>query len=496
MISPPLKQGSKGKLVVNLQSYLNWKAKLPKPIPGDGVFGPATVEAVRLFQKRANLPVDGMVGPQTAAALAKLVGPSATSFAKAFGPSSGTEEESSNSREPVYTLTVNGKQYVFTKKEFEEFNKQMLSELRRTAVLGAHHRTVGARTLWDHFDHLNKDQYVVSWFVSLAGPALPDEGVVKAAEQAYTRLKTAVDSGNFNNVIKELSGASAPINKAYDTMMGSKKAVIGRAEGWVAGLEFVRDNSFKLFEAIATAQMGGTPGAGAIAGGGAGLLKSAAGELGKYLVGTSDGGGAAARNILTDTITGSLNGGVSGVMDKYGGRIIKAAVKSGVSKLPGTWLKRIGQDRLEKFLKNRIEGAGKATFEAAITGAAKLIKHETTPEQFGQEVWKALGVGTLFGGLDDAISNKFGQTVYFKMNSGLRAKFFGKLDPKASIKVLESVISGKGSDGVKKALESAFEKADGSENAERICEKAAAEFANSGVKTLEAEIAKYINNAV
>ncbi|MEO8427088.1 MAG: peptidoglycan-binding domain-containing protein [Verrucomicrobiota bacterium] len=89
-----LKVGSKGKLVTMLQKFLNLKGKLPKPIPESGEFGPETKEAVRYFQKKANLTVevDGTVGPETAGALAKLVGPTAASFAKAFGDSEEVAE--------------------------------------------------------------------------------------------------------------------------------------------------------------------------------------------------------------------------------------------------------------------------------------------------------------------------------------------------------------------------------------------------------------------
>ena len=38
----------------------------------DGVKGPQTVEAVRVFQQRARIPVDGIVGPQTRRALGRL----------------------------------------------------------------------------------------------------------------------------------------------------------------------------------------------------------------------------------------------------------------------------------------------------------------------------------------------------------------------------------------------------------------------------------------
>jgi peptidoglycan hydrolase-like protein with peptidoglycan-binding domain len=80
-----LKQGSKGKLVTALQKFLNLKGKLPKPIEENGDFTSETKEAVRYFQRKAGVKPDGEVGPETAAALAKLVGPNASSFVKSFG---------------------------------------------------------------------------------------------------------------------------------------------------------------------------------------------------------------------------------------------------------------------------------------------------------------------------------------------------------------------------------------------------------------------------
>jgi peptidoglycan hydrolase-like protein with peptidoglycan-binding domain len=56
-----LRVGSRGSAVVKLQRKLR--------ITADGVFGPLTRAAVRSFQKRHGLLVDGIVGPQTRAAL-------------------------------------------------------------------------------------------------------------------------------------------------------------------------------------------------------------------------------------------------------------------------------------------------------------------------------------------------------------------------------------------------------------------------------------------
>jgi Glycosyl hydrolases family 25/Putative peptidoglycan binding domain len=63
---PVLTTGDSGPAVVTLQTRLNvWGAKLPV----DGQFGPATFTAVRSFQTVHKLTSDGVVGPQTWAAL-------------------------------------------------------------------------------------------------------------------------------------------------------------------------------------------------------------------------------------------------------------------------------------------------------------------------------------------------------------------------------------------------------------------------------------------
>lgn len=64
--NPTLEQGSTGRAVRQLQEALveqGWE------IDVDGDFGPATDEAVREFQEENELDADGVVGPQTWAAL-------------------------------------------------------------------------------------------------------------------------------------------------------------------------------------------------------------------------------------------------------------------------------------------------------------------------------------------------------------------------------------------------------------------------------------------
>ncbi len=63
-----LRRGSQGQAVKNIQGQLNiFGAKLKE----DGIFGPATEAAVKEFQKRSGLTVDGIVGTKTLNALSQ-----------------------------------------------------------------------------------------------------------------------------------------------------------------------------------------------------------------------------------------------------------------------------------------------------------------------------------------------------------------------------------------------------------------------------------------
>ena len=84
-----LRRGSEGDQVITLQKKLkNWGYYTGSV---DGIFGSETEEAVRYFQRKNGLAVDGVVGPDTARALGMtLTGGSA----QASGGSSGTNSSS------------------------------------------------------------------------------------------------------------------------------------------------------------------------------------------------------------------------------------------------------------------------------------------------------------------------------------------------------------------------------------------------------------------
>lgn len=65
-LPPMLKKGSKGEAVKGLQNALRQRGQ---HVDVDGVFGPATENAIRQFQRDASLADDGIVGPDTWGAL-------------------------------------------------------------------------------------------------------------------------------------------------------------------------------------------------------------------------------------------------------------------------------------------------------------------------------------------------------------------------------------------------------------------------------------------
>jgi peptidoglycan hydrolase-like protein with peptidoglycan-binding domain len=63
-LPPTVKKGSKGEAVKGLQNALAVRLSFDVG-PVDGIFGPATENAVKQFQNHAGLADDGIVGPNT-----------------------------------------------------------------------------------------------------------------------------------------------------------------------------------------------------------------------------------------------------------------------------------------------------------------------------------------------------------------------------------------------------------------------------------------------
>lgn len=69
-VYPTVRRGDRGEVVTQLQRLLS---KDGSSLQIDGIFGPGTQSAVRAFQKKYGLTVDGIVGPQTWGKLLSLI---------------------------------------------------------------------------------------------------------------------------------------------------------------------------------------------------------------------------------------------------------------------------------------------------------------------------------------------------------------------------------------------------------------------------------------
>jgi len=67
------RRGSNGDIVTHIQEYLNALLNLEHPLITDGIFGPKTDNATRVFQKEHNLDPDGIIGELTSAKLLELL---------------------------------------------------------------------------------------------------------------------------------------------------------------------------------------------------------------------------------------------------------------------------------------------------------------------------------------------------------------------------------------------------------------------------------------
>lgn len=68
---PTIRQGARGEIVTQLQSFLS---EAGSSLTIDGIFGSGTASAVRAFQKKYGLEVDGIVGPKTWTKLLEVAG--------------------------------------------------------------------------------------------------------------------------------------------------------------------------------------------------------------------------------------------------------------------------------------------------------------------------------------------------------------------------------------------------------------------------------------
>lgn len=483
--------------ILAVQKLLNRHASTVgyKKVKEDGDCGKKTIYAIKEFQKRCVTEVkpDGRVEPTKPTLLGLNM--SANDLKKWLkGNESDDPDDAAQSIEiilakkpyqfssqkeldkfldTVKILDVPGKgRYVFIgKQEWDKFHAEMIRTLKRTVVAAARQRAEMSMGLWKHFSDLNNDQYIISWFVSLAGPDLPNFNIVSKADSAYQALDTAVKGGDFKKIKKALEATEDPINKAFDVMWDYQKAVIGRAEGWVTGLKIVKTGSCIIVGAIAAPMMVttvGVAGAGALASGGTALVSTTAEEFGKYSAGTSDGLAAAIKNISLNTIID----GTVGLFLKGGAgkKFVEALGKKVAVDNASKWA---GKTAVQKYVINFVKSTGESAVEESIKQTGEMIKGKTKPDEFLGKVAKGIGLSGVMKNLDKVVDSKYAATIYDSMKGKARDELFGTLKKEAAIKVIDKIISKDGATMAKKGIEYALGKAKGNDEGTAIVKTAA-----------------------
>jgi peptidoglycan hydrolase-like protein with peptidoglycan-binding domain len=489
MANTILRQGSKGPLVLILQKFLNLKGKLSKPVPETSEFDAETKEGVRAFQKRSGLTVDGTVGAETAIALAKLVGPSAGAFSKAFGPPPEEDDKKDDKpKEELITITLKGKAGTMTKAEFADFQKQAREAIRGT-LQAAKQQAVQARSLWDHFQGMNSEggiDGVVAWCVSLTGPELPDGGLIVDAEAAVKKLESALNGTDFDKIAGALQTLTEPVNKAAKAMWEYQKAVVGSSGNWVTGLEVTRDVSFEVAKAIAKFESGGSPGASKAIDTAAEAIKSIAGEAGKAVAGTSGGLGSAMKNVATDTVIAGIMSLLMGEGSK-GKHVVETIEKSLAARLSKSGCQWIAnRPALQKFIAAWVSKYLAANASTIAKETMKYATSDMTFDQLADNVAKGLVTSFPLCGLDSFVDQKFAKSTLEQMKKfpnflkELKAQKISAIDEKVALDILKKeLLSGGASKGVEKALDAVLSAATGNVSADQIGKDAVDEFSKS-----------------
>jgi peptidoglycan hydrolase-like protein with peptidoglycan-binding domain len=119
--------GSKGERVFAVQYLLN--QQINARLATDGIYGPKTTAAVKAFQKKVKLPVDGIVGPMT---YPKLI---ITVKKGSKGPAVSAVQHNLRFAYGFKTLMVSGTFGGQTNKDVKAFQKRF--KLTQDGIVGA-----------------------------------------------------------------------------------------------------------------------------------------------------------------------------------------------------------------------------------------------------------------------------------------------------------------------------------------------------------------------
>lgn len=374
----------------------------PKPpLDVDGVFGEKTIAALKEFQKKAGLKQTGEVDAATAPVIARAM-------------KTGKIEKD----QPEVFVDIGGGKYAgFTQKEWKSEQKKMADKLLAGPVREAKMKVAEAKATWEHFNELNSDQYIVSFFIETTrGAKLPSKSLIDKAEKAASDLESLAKAQDFAGFMRRARTGSGEINAALDEMRKYRSEMIDGAGNWITGLEGTKWASFTILSIYAAPVAAASLGTGVVASavvGGAAVkgLESAAGEIGNLSAGNAKGqdpGGMVSR-VIIDTATGAITGWLS-KGGGAGGKSVVEAITRGITENIGKKLvaKGVSEKAVEYVVKYVMSEGGKKALEGAVSDAAKALKGDPkmTVEQFVANVVKNFGTGVALGPLNKWIDEK------------------------------------------------------------------------------------------
>lgn len=382
-----------------LQEMLNKVIGPKPPLKVDGIFGGLTQAALKELQKKAGVKPTGEVDPETAPVVARAI-------------KTGKIEKD----QPTVYLPVGGGKYVgLTDREWDRERKKMIDNLMRGPVREAKMKAAEAKACWEHFNDLNKDQYIISFLVETTrGASLPPKTLIDRAERAANDIEAVAKAGDFNGYWRQARNCATTVNAAVDAMRKYRNEMIDGSDNWITGLEVTKWGSFTFLSIYAAPVVAAELGAGVVASamiGGAGVkaLESVGQEVGNWTAGNAKGqdpGGMISR-VLIDAGVGAITGFLS--KGGSGGKSIVEGITRGLTESVGKTLvaKGVSKNAVEYVIKYVLTEGGKKFVDGAISDAAKAIKGDPkmTIDQFIANCVKNIATGVALGPLNKFIDD-------------------------------------------------------------------------------------------
>lgn len=449
--------GTTSKDALEVQRALNMARRPGTPkIPEDGAVTDELLDRIRDFQKHCGLQRNGQPDSATMKALAL--------------------EASSEPME--FQITLRGRTYLLSKRDYQQLVERTIRALRYKGPAGdiaANTRAI--RAFWNDMNRNNQRSPFVSFLIeSTRGVQLPSESVVKRAEKAAKDVDSALNSRDLKATYAAMRRAEPIINSARKELYAYRKAVIEGGERWITALTFTKDASFLavgiMAGPVAASYGAGAIASGVIAGAGTAAVETLSTEVGRGLAGSSEGVGAATKNVLRDAVIGGAIGAI--VKGKFAEKIVEGIGAQVARRVSAQWVSRIGQRAATQYIKSALKGALANALEGAASDVLKQFRsnpEKLTWDKFMQSVALNLVSGGVFSKLDDYLTPS-SRNLISSLPSNFRRDLSRALGRELTSMELETLIVKAGNTIVTqawdKSVEQVLSRAKGSEKPELL----------------------------